>query len=107
MIVQVNTDNHIEGGERLNNYVTDTVTAEFAHHSENIRRIEVYFADENAAKQGTNDKRCTIELHVAKQEPIAATAHGDNLELALNAAVDKIGSSLAKMFDRLQDHHKQ
>ncbi len=106
MIVQVNTDNHIEGGERLNNYVTNTVTAEFDRFSENIRRIEVYFADENAAKQGTNDKRCTIELHVAKQEPIAATAYGDNIELALGGAMDKMSASLSKLFDRLQDHHK-
>lgn len=105
MIVQLNTDNNINGSEKLNENFSSAISAELERYSEHISRVEIFLADENAAKTGANDKRCTLEARVNGREPIAVTAHGDTLDIAFNTAIDKLHSSLTTLFDRMHDHH--
>ena len=105
MIIQLNTDHNINGSEKLNENLSSAVSAELERFSEHISRVEIFLADENAAKVGVNDKRCTLEARVNGREPIAVTAHGDTVDIAFNTAIDKLHSSLATVFDRMHDHH--
>ncbi|RYE23488.1 MAG: hypothetical protein EOP51_10385, partial [Sphingobacteriales bacterium] len=92
--------------KKLNDNLSSTITSELERYSEHISRVEIFLADENGAKAGVNDKRCTLEARVNGREPIAVTAHGDTVDMAFNNAIDKLHSSLATVFDRMHDHHK-
>lgn len=102
MHIQVHTDKHIEGGERLNNYVSDEITASLDRFLGKITRADVYLTDENAGKSANDDKRCMIEVKVEGQNPVAVTTYEATVEKALSTAIDKIVASLDTVFDKMK-----
>lgn len=100
MKVQINTDKHIEGHERVEAYFTAEITKALARFEEKITRVEVYFGDENSNKFGLDDKRCLIEVRPANSPAIAVTEHANTIEKAFQGAIDKIKRSLTTTFDK-------
>lgn len=90
MQIQINTDNHIENSERLTNFFSGEVKNELERFDKLVTRVEVHFGDENSEKFGKNDKRCLIEVRVAKKEPIAVTDHADTIEKAFYNSLKKV-----------------
>lgn len=104
MIIQFNTDNNIEGSERLNEYFTTTLSDSLDRFSNQITRLEVHLTDENSNKEGQNDKRCMLEARLEGIQPIAVTNNGDTIEQAVKGAVDKLKSSLDTVIGRMRNH---
>ena len=104
MIIQFNTDNNINGSERLNEYFTTTLTESLNRFSNQITRLVVHLTDENSSKEGQNDKRCVLEARVEGLQPIAVTNHGNSIEQAVKGAVDKLKSSLDTTIGRMKNH---
>jgi Sigma 54 modulation protein / S30EA ribosomal protein. len=94
MLIQLNTDNNINGGEGLQTMVTDSLNDALSHYAERITRVEAHFGDENGGKDAPNDKRCMLEARLEGMTPVAVTSHGDNLHMALDSAIDKLKASL-------------
>lgn len=103
MKVQLNTDKNIVGDERLEGYLNDVIQDELSNFSDSITRIEIYLADENAQKNGENDKRCTMEARIENKQPIAVTSHANTLEAAVNEALEKLKASLDSILGRLKN----
>ncbi len=103
MTVQVNTDKNIEGSERLTTYVTDVITAELSRFEDHVTRIEVHLSDENAGKEGQNDKRCLLEARYTGRQPVVASNNADNHEQAIDGAVDKLKHVLATVVGKMQN----
>ena len=61
MQVQVNTDDHIHGGESLARWITDECKSRLSRFQDHVTRLEVFLSDLDAGKSGANDKRCRIE----------------------------------------------
>ena len=55
-----------------------------------ISRIEVHFTDESNRKKCKYEKRCLIEARVNAHPPVAVPHHGDDLQIALRGALQKI-----------------
>lgn len=104
MIIQFNTDNNIDGSERLNAYFTTTISDTLERFSSHITRIEVHITDENAQKVGKNDQRCMIEARLEGRQPIAVSDNADTVEKALRGALEKLKASLDTIIGRLKDH---
>jgi len=104
MQIQVNTDKHIEGGARLSAYVTQTLEDKLERFSEHITRIEVYLSDENAHKEGSDDKRCLLEARPKGLKPIVASHNAETVDFAINGAVDKLLNSLESTIGKLRTH---
>jgi ribosome-associated translation inhibitor RaiA len=102
MHIQVHTDKHIEGGERLNIYISEEIAGSLNRFSEKITRADVYLTDENAGKSANNDKRCMIEVKVEGGNPVAVTTYEATVEKALSVAIDKIVASLDTVFDKMK-----
>ncbi len=104
MNIQFNTDRsltlHDEFRNKLNNHLTEKLSR-FSNH---ITRLEVHLSDENGNKKGQDDKKCVLEARVESRPSIAVTAAGNNYELAIDAAVSKLKSSLNTIMDRIKDH---
>ena len=80
MTIQINTDNHIEGHDRMEEYFKGILEEQLKRFDDKITRLEVHLGDENSDKFGTDDKRCLIEVRLAGKQPIAVTNHSDSTE---------------------------
>jgi ribosome-associated translation inhibitor RaiA len=105
MQIEVSTDNHINGSDKLTTVVEELVTHGLSHFASHITRVEVHLADENGDKPGPHDKRCTIEARVEGRKPTVATAHGDSVEAAVRGASKKLASVLESELGRLEARH--
>ncbi len=104
MQIQVNTDDNIEGRERLIGRVEAEVGATLARFSDQVTRVEVHLGDENAGKSGGADKRCRMEARPSGQQPVAVTHHAATLEEAYEGAAKKLRNLLESRFGRQHDH---
>lgn len=96
MTIILNTDKNISGNERLDAYVNSVIAEELSRFEDHITRIEVHLSDENAGKEGNNDKRCMLEARLKNKQPIAVTSHANTMEKSLNDAINKLKTSLDK-----------
>ncbi len=104
MQIQVTTDNHIQGSEKLTRHVEGVVEGALGRFGARITRVEVHLTDESSgAKSAGNDKRCVMEARPASHQPIAVSHQGASLEEALDGAADKLEKTLNRAFERLDD----
>jgi hypothetical protein len=104
MLIQFNTDNHIEGRERMENYFTTVLETQLKRFEDHITRLEVHLGDENSDKFGTDDKRCAIEARITGKQPVAVVNHSDTIEKAVSGAVDKMKKVLDTTFGKMRTH---
>lgn len=104
MLIEINTDNNIEGKEKMSSYFESLIADALKRFEDKITRVEVQLGDENAAKSGENDKRCMLEARIAGLKPIAVVNHSDTLEKAVNGAINKLKHSLDHTFGKLSHH---
>ncbi|MBA4141727.1 MAG: HPF/RaiA family ribosome-associated protein [Nitrosospira sp.] len=100
-VIQVNTDDNIEGGEELTLHVQAEIEASLARFGDQITRVEVHLSDENSHKGGANDKRCAMEARPAGRPPVAVTHSAATVDLAVNGASEKLERLLERAFGRL------
>jgi ribosomal subunit interface protein len=103
MQVLVRHDDNIQGSERLTEIVTAAVEGGLERFREQITNVEVHFADENGPKRGGDDIRCTIEVRLEGHGATAVKHHATDLEVALEAAVDKMARMLDHQLGRIRD----
>lgn len=104
MFVQVVTDNHISGREKLVALVEASVQDSLRRFAPQITSVQVHLADENGQKKGGDDKVCKLEARLAGLAPVAATDHSGDLEQAIDGALSKLVSLLDHKLGRLHDH---
>jgi ribosome-associated translation inhibitor RaiA len=104
MIIQLNTDHNAHFGEKTREEYTSLVKEELSRYSDHITSVQIYLKDENAAKTGTDDKRCLIEAHYEGKAPIVATHNADNYELAIGGALDTLKGNLARVKEKMTEH---
>lgn len=90
MKIQLNTDQNIEGNERLQAFLENKISNALSRFESYLTRVEVHLSDENAGKNGPNDKRCLLEVRPQGREPLTVTANSDTVESAVNNALEKI-----------------
>ncbi|AWH84092.1 hypothetical protein HYN59_02740 [Flavobacterium album] len=104
MQININTDNHIEGAGRIENYFSEVLHNALKRFEDKITSLEVYLGDENADKTKGADKRCTIEARVNGMNPLAVTNHAESVEFAIKGAADKMKHLLEHTFDKIRTH---
>jgi len=96
MLIQLNTDNHVEEQDKELRTVKSEIQAALARFATQITRVEVYFRDANAQKHGSLDKECTIEVRLAGKRPTAVTHAASALSSSFHGALTKITHVLQK-----------
>lgn len=100
MQVQVHTDNHVNGSAGLTAHVESIVAGALDRFGNRVTRVEVHIGDENGHKKGDDDKRCAMEARLSGLQPIAVTGHGATVDIAINAAADKLVRTLDKTLEK-------
>ena|SRR5690554_4822979 len=104
MEVFFNTDNNIEGKERIEAYFSNRIKDDLVRFEDRVTRVEVHLSDENADKGGAKDKRCVLEVRPQGLKPIAVSSQDDTIEKAISGATKKMISSLNTVVGKLQNH---
>lgn len=104
MQIQVNTDKNIEGSARMSAYFSETLEEALGRFTEQITRIEVHLSDENAGKEGSDDKRCLLEARLRGLRPVVVSHYAENLDFAVSGAIDKLVKSLESTIGKLRNH---
>jgi ribosome-associated translation inhibitor RaiA len=105
MQIQFSIDCADEGHERIENYFTSVIKETLKRFDDKITGITVHLADENGAKLGPEDKRCTMEAHAQGLNPVAVTNHADTVDKAIKGATDKLKNALEHSYGKLQKSH--
>ncbi|WP_207534812.1 HPF/RaiA family ribosome-associated protein [Desertivirga arenae] len=104
MLVSINTDHHIQGGERHIAYFSEFIKETLSRFSTYITRIDVHVSDENGPKEGKDGIKCVIEAKLESLNPVVITNFADTPELAIKGAVDRLKGSLDSVVGRLKEH---
>ena len=109
MQVRIETDNHVEGHEKLIEHVEGVIRDAVDHHKERVTHVEAHLGDVNGSvKSGAADMRCLLEARVAGLKNMAVTHQAESLHLAIEGAADKLtkalDSALGKELDRQRRH---
>ncbi len=102
MLIQFNADKNLTVHEDFNDKLSTLLKDKLSRFSEHITRIEVHLSDDNGSKQGPDDKKCLLEARVEGRPPVAVSATAKNYEVAVEAAISKLRSSLDTIFDKLK-----
>jgi ribosome-associated translation inhibitor RaiA len=105
MHIQINTDDNIQCDDALSELVRATVQHALKHHLEQITRVEVHLADENAGKNGQHDQRCMLEARFEGRQPVSAKAFEATLPQAVKSAADKLARVLETQVGRVSRVH--
>ena len=103
MQVQIRHDENVQGDK--NGWIETTVRGALERYGDQITTVEVHLADEDGPKNSDGAIRATLEVRVGGFPPIAATSHGDDVGVSLEAALDKILRMLDDKLGRVRDHH--
>ena len=103
MLIEVNTDNHIQGRADVAASVQSIVDSGLDHYRDRITRVEVHLADENSNKGGESDVRCSLEARIEGLKPVGVSHYAGGLEEAIEGAVQKLDSVLEHTLGRLRD----
>lgn len=105
MQIQVHTDDHIQGGESLAQWVTDESRNRMARFQDHVTRLEVFLSDVDAGKSGANDKRCRIEARVNARPAVTVGHEADKLADAFTASLEKLARALDADLGRAKDRN--
>lgn len=106
MQVRVNTDHHLKASDELAARIGADVVAALDRFGGRVTRVEVHLNDENSSKAGATDKRCMIEARLPGHPPLAVSARGEDYDLAVRAAADKLARALDSTLGRLEDRRR-
>lgn len=102
MQIQVNTDHHIEAGERLSAYLTDELASALSRFDGWLTRVEVHLSEEGVAP--TETKRCVMEARPAGAQPIVTTHEAGSVDEAHGGALLKLEKALDAKYSRKHEH---
>ena len=108
MQVQVETDNHVEGREKLIEHVEGVIRDAVDRHAERVTHVEAHLGDANGGdKAGADDKHCTMEARLSGVKNIAVKHHAPSLHLAIEGAADKLTHALDSAFGKEHDRQRR
>lgn len=110
MLIEVRTDDNIQGGEQYSDHVKTVVQAALERFSDRIRRVDVHLSDAISNKTGHDDKCCQIEARRDGREPIVVTHQETTMDQAIRGAVQSLKKSVESALGKesasgqLRDH---
>ena len=104
MLIQVNTDGNIEGGEKFLRYVEAELSRLLSRFADHLTRLDVHLSDENGAKTGLADKRCLLEARPEGRRPVIVSHDAATVENAWTGATKKLERLLEADQGRIDDH---
>lgn len=94
MQVLVNSGKHVASSMALKDDIRSRVRDKLQRYEDHLTRIEIHLSDENALKNGPQDKRCKVEARMKGRAPLTVSYDACELHQALDGAMNKLTSVL-------------
>ena len=101
MQIQINSGKNVTIHSKLSTFVETELHHTLRRFERQLTRIEVHLNDENGAKTGVNDKRCTLEARPRGLPPLVVTGVASSTQHSVTAAAEKMKRQLDATFGRL------
>ena len=101
MQIQINSDHHTTGSPELAGHFQGLMRDTLDRDSDRITRVEVHLSDLISAKGGSHDKRCVMEARLGGLGPVAVGHEAENLDLAINGAMEKLEHAIEHRLGKL------
>jgi ribosome-associated translation inhibitor RaiA len=102
MQVQINSDDHIQGAD-VAQRAEQALVDKLDRFQDQITRVEVHLSDVNAARAGSDDKRCKLEARLAGRQPVLVSHEAAKVADAFDGALDKLQRALDTTLGRARD----
>ena len=99
MLIDVKASD-IQTSDAIYEHVHREVEKAMRNFADRVTRVEVHLKDVNANKGGI-DKRCTMEVRLSGQNPMAVEHAADDLYLAISGAATKLENAVRNRLGKL------
>lgn len=100
MLVQINTDNRIEGSDGSNVAIEERVRERLSRFADRLTRVEVHLRDVDGDRNGGQGIEAKLEARPAGGQPIAVTDQASSIVSALAGVVRKAVDVLDRAFGK-------
>jgi hypothetical protein len=109
MQFQVETDNHIQGRQELQQRVEASVLESLGHLGNSVTRIVAHLSEPGASRSssGAPDFKCLIEAHVTGMKDLAVSHHAPNLGQAIDGAAGRLKHALETAVEKRVDAQRR
>jgi hypothetical protein len=101
MQINLNRNKSVEVDMDLAQSIKVTINDALQRFSDEITRVEGHLSDVNGNRSGRADKRCLMEVRVARRNPVVVTNEGATSEIAESGAAQDMTRLLTSTFARL------
>ena len=100
MLIQVNTDNRVEGAEAANAAIEARIRDRLARFADRLTRIELHIRDVDGDRNGGQGMEATLEARPAGGQPIVVNAQASSIDSAVADVVRKAVDILNRAFEK-------
>lgn len=104
MHIEISWGKGIPHSDSLHAHITEQVEHALRHMAEEFTRVQVHLHDDNAAKGGSNDKRCVMEARPTGADPLTVDATGDDFYVTVTATAKKLERAARSFSDKRRSH---
>lgn len=101
MLVQINTDNRVEGTDAATRAVEERVRERLSRFAERLTRVEVHLRDVDGDRNGGRGIEATLEARPAGGQPIVVTDKAASIDSVVSGVVRKAVDILDRAFGKL------
>ncbi|MGE7204271.1 HPF/RaiA family ribosome-associated protein [Sphingomonas sp. NPDC019816] len=100
MLVQINTDNRVEGSEATNKAIEERVRERLSRFAERLTRVEMHLRDVDGDRNGSQGIEAKLEARPAGGQPIVVTDQAGSTDSAVAGVVRKAADALDRAFGK-------
>ncbi|MBN2973113.1 HPF/RaiA family ribosome-associated protein [Roseomonas aeriglobus] len=101
MLVQINTDNRVDGPQDVADGFEERVRTRLSRFGDRLTRVEVHIRDADGHRNGPDGITVSVEARPAGGQPITVTDTGNDPGSTLNGALRKAVDALESSFGKL------
>jgi hypothetical protein len=94
MKIQFNAGKEVKGDNKFTDSQIAEIESSLSRFGEMITHLDAKLSKEDAAKNGINTNRCTLEALLQDRRPIAVSDNADTYDGAIRGALGKLTASL-------------
>jgi hypothetical protein len=101
MLVQINTDNRIEGTDTANAAIEARIRERLSRFADRLTRIEVHLRDVDGDRNGGQGIEAKLEARPAGGQPVVVNEQAASVDSAVTGVVRKAADFLDRAFGKL------
>lgn len=100
MLVQINTDNRVEGTQATNSVIEERLRDRLSRFSDRVTRVEMHIRDVGGDRNGGKGIEAKLEARPAGGQPIVVTDQGASIDASVAGALRKAVDILERNFGK-------